>query len=86
MDTYVKPPHLKNKVRPWVRQDYVTMATFMLYGRRKIKLYRRHWDMIDKLSTTLMELENMRSSKEERLTFHIGNRWCQVGDWMEKVE
>lgn len=67
----------------WTLEDYRLLAQFMLYPDVR-KLYRRHYDMIEKLADTLAQLDGMRDSREQRLSFFIGNRMAYVGDWYAK--
>lgn len=64
----------------WTSDDYNLLAQFIV-GASGCKPRRRHWDMVQLLSMTLQQLDSMRDSHEERLSFFIGNRLCKLGDW-----
>ncbi len=77
MNIHTKPP--------WSVNDYRLLAQFMLYADAKpdtYKKYRNHYEMIDALASTLMHLDRLRAGHEKRLSFHIGNRFVKLGDWM----
>lgn len=64
----------------WTADDYQTLAQFII-GATGCKPHRRYWDMVGKLAFCLQELDLMRDSHEERLSFFIGNRNVKLGDW-----
>lgn len=77
-------PTLTNINNPWKLEDYRTLASFMLYPDSR-RVYRRHYELIDKLASCLYDMHEMVQSWEQPLTFHIGNRWVALGEWNRHV-
>lgn len=71
-----RPLQLSLSGGAWSRDDFITLAMFMLGSEYKYK-----YDMIEELVYTLKFIHDRLQPHEVRPKFWIGNRLVTLGDW-----